>query len=158
LLVVELAVKLICQVEFVRAVVCKLLGDKRVFIDVVPVVTYMRHVNEVGQTATKVMEMFVEKEETIIIHIGIRRVMYVESAEAVTNVIAKVGFKFIPKTFWYQWFAVPHNHGKKLVESITCADHRCFFETLSPFIIILEKASCKASVIERRMLNAIESA
>jgi hypothetical protein len=148
LLVIELAVKLICQVEFVGAVICELLGDERVFVNVVPVVTYARHVNEVGQTATKVAEMFVEKEETIIIHIGIRRVMYVESVEVVTNVIAKVGFKFIQKTFWYRWFAVPHNHGKKAAESIACADHRCFFKTLLPFIIVLEKASCKASVIE----------
>jgi hypothetical protein len=109
---------------------------------------YARHVNKVGQTATKVVEMFVEKEETIIIHIGVRRVMYVESTEAVTNVITKVGFIFIPKSFWYRWFAVPHNHGEKPAESIARADHRCFFKTLSPFVIVLEKASCKASVVE----------
>jgi hypothetical protein len=158
LLVVELAGKLICQVEFLRAVVRKLLGDERVFVDVVPVVTYARHVNEVGQTAAKVVEMFVEKEETVIVHIGVGRVIYVESVEVVTNVIAKVGFKFIPKSFWYRWFTVPHNHGEKLAESIARADHRCFFKTLSPFVVVLEKASCKASVVERWMLNAVESA
>ena len=158
MLVIELAGKLICQVEFLRAVIHELLGDKRVFVDVVPVVMYARHVNKVGQTATKVAEMFVEKEETVIIHIGVGRVMYVESAEVVMNVVAKVGFKFIPKSFWYRWFAVPHNHGKKPVESIARADHRCFFETLSPFVVVLEKAACKASVMERWMLNAIESA
>jgi len=76
-----------------------LLGNKRVFVDVVPVVTYMRHVNEVGQRATKVAQMFVEKEETVIIHVSIRRVKYVESVEAITNVIAKVNFKFSPKGF-----------------------------------------------------------
>jgi hypothetical protein len=102
--------------------------------------------------------MFVEKEETVIIHIGVGRVMYVESAEAVTNVITKVGFKFIPKSFWYRSFAVPQNHGEKPVESIARADYRCFFETLSPFIVVLEKASCKASVVEQWMLNAVESA
>ena len=134
-----------------------MLEDERVFIDVVPVVTYARHVNEVGQTAAKVTEMFVEKEETVIVHISVGRVMYVESVEAVTNVIAKVGFKFIPKSFWYRWFAVPHNHGKKAVESVTHANHRCFFKTLSPFVVILEKASCKASVVERWTLYTTKS-
>ena len=139
-------------------VIHELLREERVFVNVIPVVMYVRHVNEVSQTAAEVAEMFVEKEETVIVHVGIRRVMYVETMEVVMNIVAKLCFKFIPKIFWYQWFAVPYNHGEKLAESITHADHRCFFETLSPFVIVLEKAACKASVIERWMLNAIKSA
>jgi hypothetical protein len=84
-------------------------------------------------------------------------VKYVESAEAVTNVIAKVVFKFFPKCVRHRWFAVPHNHGKKAVESVTHANHRCFFKTLSPFVVILEKASCKASIVERWMLYTTKS-
>jgi len=102
--------------------------------------------------------MFVEKEQSVIIHVGIGRVKYVESAKAVTNVIAKVVFKFFPKCFRHRRFAVPNNQGKKAAESVTRANHRCFLKTLSPFGVVLEKASCKASVVERRMLYTVESA
>ena len=40
LIVVELRVKVVCQVEFVCAVVCQLLRKKMVFVDVVPVAMY----------------------------------------------------------------------------------------------------------------------
>jgi len=48
LIVIELRVKVVCQVEFVYMVICQLLRNKMVFVDVVPVVTYVRHVNKVG--------------------------------------------------------------------------------------------------------------
>ena len=68
----------ICQPQFIIPVIVKLFRKERVFIDVVPVVCDAWHAREVGKGGAKVGQLFVEKKETIVIYVIIRRVNNVD--------------------------------------------------------------------------------
>jgi len=56
------------------------------------------------------------------------------------------------------WFTVFEDQGKKAVKGITGAHASGFCEALTPFIIILQKATHEACSVERQMDDIVESA
>jgi hypothetical protein len=90
----------------------------------------------------------IKEEETIIKDVFDWGRGYMRPLKSAREVITKRFLELFPKNIWPRQFAMFQYDCKEMSETVTGTHCRCLKQAVTPFVIILQKASCQAGVIK----------